>query len=239
MVLQKKKLEDIELSLRSYPDLRLTINANEISIDGSWVVEQDGIVIQTYSILIKISENYPVDVPKVYEVSGKIPKKADRHINPILGDACLFVEDERWEIWPLNTSFIKFLEGPVHNFFLYQAYFEVMGHYPHGERKHGIEGKIEYYFEKLNVNSEKVVLKLIESVPKQHSHREQCPCGNKKKFKYCHLPALTKIKENSSLQIMEKTLKELMDRRILRNREYFKQRETKHKALYDSNPNEL
>ncbi len=239
MVLPKKNLEDIELSLKSYPDLRLTNNENEISIDGLWPVEQDGIVIQTYSILIQISKNYPVELPKVYETSGKIPRKIDRHINSSLGDACLFVEDERWEIWPLNTSFKVFLEVPVHNFFLYQAYFELMGHYPHGERNHGIKGKIEYYFEKLNVNSEKVVLKLLESASKPLSHREQCPCGNKKKFKYCHLPALTKIRANSNSQVLENTLNELKQRRILRNRQVFEQRQTKHQVLFDSNPDEI
>jgi len=136
-------IKDVRDSLNSYPKLSLFSNQNVYFIKGTWEVTFNNIVIEEYEIKIELSEKYPEELPLVFELSNKIPKKADRHINP-KGNACLFVDDARWEIWPIGSSFLNFLTIPVSNFFLWQVYFAEYNQAPEwGERGHGEKGIIQ------------------------------------------------------------------------------------------------
>lgn len=236
MALKRRYLEDIELSLKQYPDLHLIVNGNEVKVKGQWFIEQDSNVLQTYEILISISEAYPNCVPVVYETGGKIPKKMDRHINPASGDACLFVEDERWEIWPTGASFKDFLEIPLRNFFLYQAYFEVMGHFPQGERSHGIIGKIEYFMEKFHLDSEDSILDILRAGESPSKQNLLCPCGKIRKFKYCHGPVVHLMRTNISSDIWNKTLYQLNERRLEHRSHHIEKKMERQEAIFNTSP---
>lgn len=239
MTLKRRYLEDIEQSLKQYPDLSLVINEKEIRIEGKWLIEQDGIVLQTYDIQISIPEAYPICVPIVYETGGKIPKKMDRHINPLTGDACLFVEDERWEIWPIGASFKVFLDVPIRNFFLYQAYFEVMGHFPQGERSHGIAGKIEYLLEKLHLATEDKILDIFKASENSIKVNSLCPCGKMKKFKYCHGPIVHLMKKNINTDIWNRTLCQLKERRHAKRSHIIEKKIERQEAIFNTSPCEI
>jgi hypothetical protein len=236
MILKRRYLEDIEQSLKKYTDLHLVVTQNEIKIEGQWLIEQDGIIIQTYDVQISIPEGYPTCVPIVYETGGKIPKKMDRHINPATGDACLFVEDERWEIWPIGSSFINFLKIPLHNFFLYQAYYEVMGHFPLGERSHGVIGKIEYFSEKLQLDSEDNILDILRAGENSFNENLLCPCGKIRKFRYCHSPKVQFLRRNINPDIWKKTLGQLKERRLEKRVHLIQERKIRLEAILATSP---
>ncbi|GEM_PF-1103677 len=236
MALKRRYLEDIEKSLKQYSGLNLIVEGNEVSLKGQWSLEQDGIVLQTYDILISIPEDYPVCVPIVYETGGKIPRKMDRHINPSSGDACLFVEDERWEIWPIGASFKEFLDVPLRNFFIYQAYFEVMGHFPQGERSHGIIGKIEYFLEKFNLDSEDTVLNILMTAESPSTQNLLCPCGKSRKLKYCHGPVVHRMKTNINSEIWNKTIFQLKERRFERRSHSIEKRMKIQEDFFNTSP---
>jgi hypothetical protein len=205
MSISKKDLEDIKLSLRNYPELSFH-ESPEPYIEGDWKVSFNGELIQTYQIKITFPKDYPRQIPLVYELSEKIPKHADRHLNGPDWNACLFVADERWEIWPMGSSFQKFLEVPIYNFFLLQAYYEEFGEAPPslGERKHREEGIIEYYYEKFKVKRPDEAGRLILATRYTTKRTERCPCGKNESFGTCHYEIVKQFRDKADPELLGK-----------------------------------
>ena len=97
------------------PKLRASVDRHVIRIDGSYLVFENGVVaapggpITAFDIKMEFSDRYPRREPKVFEVGGQIPRKAERHINSD-GDCCVTV----WENWLVATqdqSFASYING--------------------------------------------------------------------------------------------------------------------------------
>ena len=174
------------------PKLRAIRDGPHVVVSGDYLLYEQGSnanpdgPISQFEIKIVVSERYPIREPKVFEVAGRIPRCADRHINPD-GDCCVTV----WGHWLACTedhSFTAFLNGPVHEFFLGQYWFEKTGKWPFGERPHGAKGLEEAYAEVLAIPNKKkdIVyhLRLLsQDWPKGHW---PCPCGSGKLVRNCH-----------------------------------------------------
>lgn len=193
--ISKEHVADIEDSLKSYPLLHFSNDTNGPQIRGTWEVKFGNTLIESYEILIDLIPGYPSNVPLVYEVGGKIPKHMDRHLTSPNWYACLFVQDSRWEAWPLGASFRSFLAIPVHNFFLAQANFDEFGRFPNGEYGHGNKGVKEYYREKFELKNPLALVSLLyatslETLP------EKCPCNLGKKTNLCHGRMISTLRKN-------------------------------------------
>ena len=174
------------------PKLRAAPDGDGIRITGCYLLTENGAVanpdgpISEFDIEIILSPRYPNREPRVLEVGGRIPRNPDRHVNHD-GDCCITV----WEHWLVSTgdrSFASFLNGPLHQFFLGQYWFEKTGKWPFGEHPHGEKGLQEAYAEVLGVpNKKKNVLYhlrlLSQDWPKGHW---LCPCGSGRKLRHCH-----------------------------------------------------
>lgn len=195
MTISEFALKDIRDSLTLYPKLSLQQTKDNYFIQGTWEVSSNEALIDTFEIKIDIPDKYPEILPSVFELSGKIPKKPDRHIER-QGNACLFVQDARWEIWPIGDSFLNFLRIPVHNFFLWQVYFDEYGTPPPwGERGHGEKGIVEYYLEKFQLSDIRKVFKLLVAI--NQPHKKSCPCGSQKQSSQCHENILQTLKQQA------------------------------------------
>lgn len=204
MALSADHIHDIQQALEGYPSLSLDLSGEMPLINGRWDVAFNGEVFEIYDIKITFDTNYPNSMPSVYETSTKIRRHEDMHLNPPNWNACLFVSHQRWEIWPKGTSFKTFLEIPVHNFFLGQAYYAAHGHWPDNrERGHGNKGIAEYYWEKFQTTDSALVFQLLLEAKRSHSPRQKkCPCNNKTPLRKCHGETVKKLRESQDPDLL-------------------------------------
>ena len=82
------------------PKLRAWEDGRTIGVEGSYVVFEKDVVaapsgpITAFDIRMELPVDFPRLEPKVFETGGRIPRKADRHVNHE-GDCCVTV----WEHW--------------------------------------------------------------------------------------------------------------------------------------------
>ena len=176
-----------------YKGLRHRIEHNQFIVFGAWPVYGDSNRqkwLEDFLIKIIFPDNYPDDLPKVYETGNRIKiKNADTHFDPD-GSACLFYPTERYLHFPKDKPFQlkKFLDEPVRSFFFSQLYYIYHNKWTFGQRSHDINGLLEFYEEKLNIpcdqkNISKVLSYLLKPQIKGHW---PCPCGNDK-LRKCHV----------------------------------------------------
>lgn len=162
-----------------------------------------------FSIKMELPDNYPKMQPRVFETSNRIPRIADRHVNPD-GDCCITV----WEHWLLcteNNSFQAYLNGPLYEFFLSQYTFEQTGRWPFGERPHGHDGLVEAYAEALGIEKDVSLLfyylrLLAQKWPKGHW---LCPCRSGKVIRRCHGAEMTALHDRIPTKLAERMLRQM------------------------------
>lgn len=209
-------LEEVKVAIAfDQPKLRAARDGPKIHVGGSYLLFEDGAVanpagpISEFDVEIVLSDRFPSQEPQVFEVAGRIPRSADRHVNPD-GDCCVTV----WEHWlacARNHSFAAFLSGPVSEFFLGQYWFEKTGTWPYGERSHGLDGLEEAYAEALGIpNRKKDIIYhlrlLSKDWPKGHW---LCPCGSGKLLRHCHRDEMTALHERIPPRIARRMLRRL------------------------------
>ncbi len=135
------------------PHLEIREESPRLIIEGLFVLSGPEGTFDHFEVKIEVDANFPLAEPKVIETAGRIPHRAERHVNAD-GSCCLGVW-ERWLIDAEDTSFGSFLKGPAHDFFLSQWFFENTGKWRLGERPHGTTGMLEAYAEVLGVKPKK------------------------------------------------------------------------------------
>ena len=173
---------------RDHPYLHFQIQDREIGIAGSLEIKEAAKVLDRYSIRINLPESYPESVPVVFEVGGRIPRTLDRHCFDGSGASCVLLPEERWKIWPKGSSLLRFIDGPVRNYFINQAVFERDGVWPFGEWEHGFYGQKQYYRETFGTDDSAKVGKYFEYLAaKRVKGHWGCPCGSGKRLRDCHM----------------------------------------------------
>lgn len=207
-------LEEVKAAIAfDQPKLHARKDDRTIHVEGSYLVFEKNVVaapggpITAFDIRMELPVHYPCFEPKVFETGGRIPREPDRHINPD-GDCCITV----WEHWlatAADQSIAGYINGPLHEYFLGQFWFEKTGRWPFGERAHGTAGLEQAYAEVLRVaNNRRQLLYhlrlLSQDWPKGHW---RCPCGSGKRLRYCH---------RNELEAMHQRVRPDIARRMLR-----------------------
>jgi len=192
----------------AYPLFQIIDGGNSLSLKGGLPISEEGKELALYQVEIVFPESYPEEIPVVREIGGKIPKISDRHFD-YDGVACLFVRDEAYKFCAPGYSVAQFIEGPVRQFFLGQVVFDATGKFP-AERKHGIDGILDFYEEIIGTRNMQTVIAFLEYLthPGLKGHRE-CFCGSKKKIRNCHLGILQDLKSKIRQVDVQKSLKQL------------------------------
>lgn len=209
-------LEEVKAAIAfDQPKLRASADGGKIRLEGSYLVFEKDVVaapggpIAEFEIRMELPELYPRCEPKVFEVGGRIPREAERHINPD-GDCCVTV----WENWLVTAddhSFSSYLNGPLNEYFLGQFWFERAGKWPFGERAHGLPGLEEAYADALEIpNKRKGLLYhlrlLSHDWPKGHW---PCPCNSGKRLRHCHHGDLMAMHRRVPPKIAQRMLQRL------------------------------
>ena len=158
-------------------------------LHGEFPVLMDGTVIDVYSVRIEVSTRFPRGLPTIYEVSGRIPRDPDRHVNGD-GSCCVGVPVElELELGP-SFSILDYLRGPVNSFFVGQYLVERGLPWPSGvERSHGAEGVLEFFREHLGepeLTLKELVRWIALFAQKSVKRHYRCPCGTGRVIRSCH-----------------------------------------------------
>ena len=157
-----EQLEDFTAAVDAHqPELTITTSDDCIVLTGKLIVSGPKGPFDSYEILVGVPPAFPWQEPAVFETGDRVPRTADRHVFESHGNCCLGV----WEEWLLRSrdhSASAFLQGPLHDYFLSQSWYEAKGEWPFGDRSHGALGVLEAFCEILGVAlSHELALSLI------------------------------------------------------------------------------
>jgi hypothetical protein len=204
--------EEVRRLVRShFPTLRVEIENGVVYIRGSLPLHEPETLreITRYRVEIALPRDHPKSVPLVCETGGRLPVTPDRHFS-FDGSACLFVAEERWKHYPEGATILDFINGPVRQFFLGQAHFDLTGQWPFGERAHGAAGIIEYYFEELGTTDVKTVVRFLEYLAKGEAKGHwECFCGSSKRMRHCHSEKLKELRAKIPTQVAQSSLAQI------------------------------
>lgn len=181
-----------------FPALRVDVEEDTVFIRGQFQLrdETSGQLVDEFLIEAQVPPTFPRDLPRVWETGGRIPRIADRHVNPGDGACCLFAPEDRARQFPDGSPLIKFFNGPVFSYFYSQSYYEMMGVWPFGERRHGFEGRLDVYFELLGTTDPDVVLRAVAYLIKRNAKgHHPCFCGSGERLRKCHVAQLREVQD--------------------------------------------
>lgn len=186
------KINDMELFLEKYPQMSLApSNKDEHIVQGVLSLdimdEQYGVIKDDFLIKIVIPENFPVDIPTVYELEDRFPKTPDYHTYPDTS-LCLGSKmslKKRIKESPTLEGFIQSCVVPY--FFAISLYLQGKERFVFGELSHGLVGIIQDYLDVFGLTSIDQVIKLLEilSVKSKKGNKKVCPCGCKRIVTKC------------------------------------------------------
>jgi len=194
-----------------YPELHFQAVGEVVLVRGTFPIVSDREVLDRYSVEIALARDHPKSLPSVREVGGRIPWTSDRHINRSDGTACVLLPDERWKVWPPGSTFLDFLNGPVHHFFLGQSLVEQGDPWPFGQWGHGAVGVREYYCELLGTQDTQVIRQYLECLAaKKVKGHWSCPCRSGKRLRDCHMATVLNLREKIGRKDATKSLRSLI-----------------------------
>lgn len=181
--------KEFEAIKSQYPGLKIDRPNNKIAGSIGLFDIDTGEMYDSYHVEIKFPETFPHCFPKVWEVGNKIPKEPNRHVNED-GSLCLGVIQEEILITRYGISLVNFLERVLKPHLSRETYFEKKRKYPHGEYSHGIDGVLEFFFDKFDTSDPVRIVQILDRIISgdlPDRNERQCICGSENKFKKCHL----------------------------------------------------
>lgn len=213
------RLEQIRADLvEHFPHLHPYPRDRDVLIRGTFPVLADGGELDRFLLEIVLLDDYPTSIPVVYEVGGRIPRTKERHVNPD-GAACLFLPDERWWVWPPGSSFLEFLTGPLHNYYLGQARVDRGLSWPFGTRDHGVDGIYRFYEDILGTSDREAIERYLELFAKESCKGHwDCPCGSGRRLRDCHVDLVRELKSKIPCATARVTLEKYLKKPVERGR---------------------
>lgn len=193
-----KLKKDATLTLERYPKLALTERPGKLpSLTGQIdIVAEDGSIIETFTLRIQYTENFPNAYPLAYETGGRFLKtNPDLHVNAD-GTLCLNVEQDEILETRNGITTIDFIQNVlIPNLAWRVCKLEGLTT-DLKEHRHGVAGIVDSYKEKLGTDNIKLLLVLIgkAALNQLPDRNEPCLCGSRKKYKQCHYQAIESIR---------------------------------------------
>ncbi|MBQ8280461.1 MAG: hypothetical protein IJZ23_11510 [Roseburia sp.] len=185
----------IEMIKENYPTLKIDRGDNGYIVAGELFLNHlygDVRMTGTFTIEIVISDNFPLELPCVRELSDAITPEYP-HINTD-GQLCLASELELKMFFSQCTDMSLFVEKYIIPYLYTYCYYKEYGVYPYGERSHGVQGNLEYLKDLFELDDWGQVFDVMVFVA-ESSYRGhlECPCGSGKKIRNCHGTVLRQV----------------------------------------------
>lgn len=189
--------EDLRLVLKSQPGLRCKmLNDIPSSIEGTYEVRDDQGVLQgAFDIRVQIPVGYPYRFPALWETANKIERGLERHVFPD-GGVCEEIDRLEKIIAAHGITLNEYFSRYVHRFFCWQLIYEEEGNGNLKEWSHNEDGILQFYKEFLGIHSDSVILDCLQLIASNRvpGRNDRCPCGSKKKAKWCHVKQFEDLK---------------------------------------------
>lgn len=178
--------------LKDYPDMSICpMTDSNLVVEGdfrfSGQTEGGPEIVDGYALRIEVPEEFPAEVPRVFETGGKIPRTGDYHVNPN-GSLCL--GSPLRLLWKLSknptlTGFagdllVPYLYGISHKL-------KFGGDLPLGELAHGSPGELADYANLFGLKTPEQAARAVEmlGMKKRRANKLPCPCGCRKRLGKC------------------------------------------------------
>lgn len=202
-----------------YPTLHVYVERGRVFVRGTLFLHDGKTEIDHYQIELEIPGSFPDALPKLREVGGRVPRIADRHIDPETGDACPLLPDQRHEFFPKAMSVLGFIKGPVENFFLLQTYYEKKKSWPNEQWGHGAKGIVAYYREVFGTSDEHVVTTGLRYLArKKLKGHWPCYCGSGEPLRRCHLELIACLRDQIPRKVASQSLDRVLQQQARRYR---------------------
>lgn len=199
-----------------HPELFFTVEDDVAYLSGTFILTQEGRVVDRYEIEVRFPDDFPDDVPVVYEVGGRIPRGSSHWHVEGDGKCCLFVEEEFWREHPDGYTLLEFLDGPVKTFFVNNTHQERTGEPCFETRRHHQQGLFDFYKELLQTNDSREVFRYVDVLRRERlSASQRCPCGSGRKLKDCHQDWVEELRETIPPASAQRTWKRFKNARGL------------------------
>ena len=173
---------------------------------------EDGIAIDNFLIAIELPASYPIGIPVVRELGGRIPNHPDFHVFAN-GTLCLGLPEELWLQYGGRFELKQYLEGPLRSYFLGICEKLAGRPWPFGEWPHGVPALIEFYGKLIGTEEISCVIALVEMLSNASLKGHwKCPCGSGKELRQCHGDALRDLHARLSKEILARSLQLLRDK---------------------------
>ena len=217
-VRSRERLGELEAMLRArFPTLHAFTEDGKCRVSGTLSLVQNGCAFDRYQIDVILPEDYPLRPPRVWEIGGRIPRKADRHIF-LDGALCLGTPLALWIALNGDFRLERVLDIPVRNFLIGNSLVEQGERWPHDEFSHGAEGMLEHLSELLDTAQPVMAATFLEAMANSGvTKHSPCPCESGKKILKCHhagFKALRRIPADVLEQTARMILKEFAPERL-------------------------
>lgn len=180
--------------LTEQPEMRIAPSpTDDVCLIGTYTLDAThpaaGRVTQTYDVMIVVPEDFPSQPPAVFEVSTKIPRDPDFHVNAHDHSLCLGSPLALRRVirrWPNLQEFLARTLRP----YLYAVTLklETGQDFVFGELRHGTEGQIQDLADDLQLPEARVAAALdLLLMPRDHADTQSCPCRCGKLLGECEL----------------------------------------------------
>jgi hypothetical protein len=196
------KVRSIQQQLNErFPDLTASSDGSTVCIHGTFTVIQETMVLDRFQIEIEWSDS-DKEAPILREPGGRIPRTNERHMG-LDGKACPLVPEE-WLIRARSArTVIHYLDGPVHDYLLWQCLTD-HGFTPSwGQRSHNVAGLIEAYGDMVGMEGENAVIRCLEYLAKKKFRGHwTCACGSGRPLRDCHFKHLRRLQQRISRNVI-------------------------------------
>jgi hypothetical protein len=192
-----KFIKQLDQVIKRYPGFKVVEKNEEKFLRGELqIVDKNEVFWESYLLEIKHHPDFPKRFPKVYELSDKIPKIADWHINSD-HSFCMDIEPSEIIKCKSGLSLIDFIDKELIPYLFNQTYRKEEGYYAGGEYSHGLRGVYEFYVDRLktgdDIRKTLSLLAYIASKPRPN-RSNRCFCGSGELFRHCHRKAYDELK---------------------------------------------
>jgi hypothetical protein len=187
---------DLAETLSRYPCLLVVPTDSGLALQGTFPILLEEREIDAFRVRIELYRGATGVTAALREIGGRIPQTAERHIFGLQGYACVALpEDVYLRTGGKPLSLVSFLDGPVRSFLLAQLVMERGGHWPFGDRAHGVDGLADFYAELIGTRDLRTVARYLEVLTHARTYRQWlCPCGSGAKLRRCHADQLAALR---------------------------------------------
>lgn len=151
-----------------------------------------------YSVEILVLKDYPISLPKIFEIEGRIPKDFHRFQDEAL---CLGAPLEVKAKFRKRPTLFGYVDNCVIPYLYSYSYKCKFGKLPFGELSHGGKGLLEFYQNLFDIKDPRRVQRFLQilSLGNYQDHT-RCPCGSGRRLRICHgsiIDKLLKLQEAS------------------------------------------